>query len=313
VVACTLKLAIQPQRLLRLLDLLSPFLTLLAGFAAFILWNGSVVLGDKSNHTATLHLPQMLYIWPFITFFSWPLVYQYLLLLPFSLLAQIPAYAGLETLQVFKRKGLLPHLWITLGFLGLACTVVYFNTVVHPFTLADNRHYVFYAFRKLLHPWWIRYAVTPIYFLCAWALLASLGGGPGPAPASTRRAPSGLVEHLALADGQSSATTSFVLIWLTTSALQLITAPLVEPRYFILPWIFWRMHVPLCLPPKTSGQTEKKKKERPLWVGLWEDYDHRLWFETAWMLAVNAGTGYIFLNWGFEWPQEPGRVQRFMW
>jgi hypothetical protein len=24
-------------------------------------------------------------------------------------------------------------------------------------------------------------------------------------------------------------------------------------------------------------------------------------------------TGYVFLYKGFEWPQEPGKVQRFMW
>ena len=46
---------------------------------------------------------------------------------------------------------------------------------------------------------------------------------------------------------------------------------------------------------------------------LYEQHDHRLWLETVWFLALNLITGYIFLYWGFEWPQEPGKVQRFMW
>lgn len=42
-------------------------------------------------------------------------------------------------------------------------------------------------------------------------------------------------------------------------------------------------------------------------------YDHRLWLETAWFLVINIAVGYMFLYKGFEWPQEPGTVQRFMW
>jgi alpha-1,2-glucosyltransferase len=65
-----------------------PQIALLLTFGAFVVWNGGVVLGtlptplptpsltevgDKSNHVATLHLTQMLYLWPFIAFFSFPL------------------------------------------------------------------------------------------------------------------------------------------------------------------------------------------------------------------------------------------------
>lgn len=39
----------------------------------------------------------------------------------------------------------------------------------------------------------------------------------------------------------------------------------------------------------------------------------RLWGETMWFLAVNAGTCAVFLWRGFEWASEQGRVQRFMW
>lgn len=45
----------------------------------------------------------------------------------------------------------------------------------------------------------------------------------------------------------------------------------------------------------------------------WEAHDPRLWVETLWFVVVNIGTAYVFLYRGFEWPQEPGNVQRFMW
>ena len=81
-----------------------------------------------------------------------------------------------------------------------------------------------------------------------------------------------------------------VLSWQLATTLSLATAPLVEPRYFILPWIFWRMQI-------IAPMQERRM----------------LWAETAWFLSINAWTGYMFLFRGFEWPQEPGKVQRFMW
>lgn len=285
----------------------------------------------------------MLYLWPFMAFFSLPAIYPYLLLPPLTALAQLPAIGTLEPIQIFKRRHLLPRLGLTLLLLALACTLVRANTIVHPFTLADNRHYIFYIFKRLLHPWWLRYAVTPLYLLTGWACLQALGGGP-PLPLHQRhhrpRPPPS-----ALPDSAHAVPASFLLIWLATSALQLVTAPLVEPRYFILPWLFWRLHLPLRLPspppdddgaatrarlqpqpnPKTTPQTNSKTNSKrnppttppPLLVSLlhalWHDYDHRLWLETAWLLAINLATGYLFLAWGFEWPQEPGKVQRFMW
>ncbi|RMY53030.1 hypothetical protein D0863_14072 [Hortaea werneckii] len=308
IAACSLKTISQPHRLLGLILGLLPYLTLLAGFAGFVLWNGSVVLGDKGNHTATLHLPQLLYLWPFMTFFSLPLLYPHILLLPITALAQTRHAGHLESLQIFKRRRLLPRLWLFIILLGIAGVVVWANTIVHPFTLADNRHYVFYVFRLLLRPPWMRYAVVPIYILCAWACIQALGGG----PPHSHRSPTNL-----LPDGEHSVTCSFVLIWLATSALQLITAPLVEPRYFILPWLFWRMHLPLRLPSRVENRRVSPKKEKNGSIlspqALWHDYDHRLWLETVWLLVINGVTDYIFLNWGYEWAQEPGKVQRFMW
>ncbi|KAF2864229.1 glycosyltransferase family 59 protein [Piedraia hortae CBS 480.64] len=261
--ACLLKTLFNFRRLTNLLAALAPFIALLTCFTAFVVWNGSVVLGDKSNHVATLHLPQMLYIWPLLAFFSWPLL--------------CPLSANSLALLYRQRPGI----WVMFAAIGLACAAVWGNTIVHPFTLADNRHYVFYVFKRLLRPWWLRYAVTPIYCLMSWLVIRAFGDG----PLTNNR--------LLLPDGQHATTTSFVLVWLTTSTLQLVTAPLVEPRYFILPWLFWRIHIP-------RGISTSRPRLR-------------LFIEMLWYLTINVLTCYIFIDWGFQWPQEPEKVQRFLW
>jgi alpha-1,2-glucosyltransferase len=265
-----------------------PYIALVFSFAAFVFWNGGVVLGDKSNHVATIHLPQMLYIWPFIAFFSAPL------LLP----------VGLSYLQSITSSGLSKPTWkyalnivYIAGALVVTLGIVRHNTIIHPFTLADNRHYVFYVFRYsiLRHPL-IRYLLVPVYLGCAWLVYLTVAGPPPASPASAPAAKAkkevkARKSEIVLEEGP---TTSFLLILLLTSALSLITAPLVEPRYFIIPWVMWRLHVP--------SQTKGKR-----------GYDWRLWAETAWFLVINGVTGFVFLYKGFEWKQEPGMVQRFMW
>lgn len=317
----------------------------------------------------------MLYIWPYITFFSLPQTYPCLLQGGLALLGMVPIVAILEPLLVFSRHRVLPRPIVTLACVGLAMLVVHYNTIVHPFTLADNRHYTFYVFRLLLRYPIVRYAAAPVYLVSAWSVIQALRASgklyftdkertrgvidkdEQPSVTSTKASSSSSSTSSAVskktADGQDKSqiillnsaslgegcTVSFVLVWLLTSTLALVTAPLVEPRYFILPWIMWRLRVPQATIPvpglksdndagdvtgsvhgTTSGEGkgeagEDREKEEGWWVRLvnWTRHDHRLWLETAWLLTVNAATGWVFLNWGFEWAQEPGRVQRFMW
>lgn len=323
IAACTVGVATRPNRLSSLLLALLPYITLLVLFAAFIVWNGGVVLGDKSNHIATLHLPQMLYIWPLFAFFSWPVLYPYLLTIPLWLLSELPLLTDLETNLIFKRRQVLPRPFVAVLATLLACAIVHLNTIVHPFTLADNRHYPFYIFRLLTRRTWVKYAVTPLYTTCAWACIQALGARPPPAPPLSASDAKALTEAarageqptrpLDLPNGTIPAKTSIVLIWLATCTLQLVTAPLVEPRYFILPWVFWRLHLPLQRSDLQGRSEEGERKEKATlkaWVG---GLDHRMVLETAWLLCVNVVTCYIFLTWTFSWPQEPGKLQRFMW
>ncbi|KAI5359751.1 putative alpha-2-glucosyltransferase Alg10 [Septoria linicola] len=333
--ACALKIATQPRRALNVILAVSPHLALIGVFASFILWNGGVVLGDKSNHIATINLPQMLYIWPFITFFSWPLLLPHFIMGALTLIARIGRIANLEPLLVCKRRNFLPRAYLIVGFTILALATIHFNTIVHPFMLADNRHYVFYVFKRLLRPRWLRYLAAPVYVMTAWACIGSRGEAPysnmgltkednkrrsltrsGSANDTTRD----LLKHNAVSDaakrssnipdGKSTAMVSFVLINLFTTALTLCSAPLVEPRYCIIPFIMWRMHLPLYSVNETR---EKQIAEDKSWSAVLKAYDYRVVVETVWFLVVNAVTGWIFLNWTFEWPSEPGVKQRFMW
>jgi alpha-1,2-glucosyltransferase len=265
----------------------------------------------------------MLYIWPLITFFSVPLI------VPVGI-------SFLQNLISLLRLPLFPRLvWnyvlvAASAFIALVATLVTikYNTIIHPFTLADNRHYMFYVFRYtiLRHPL-IRYLLAPIYLACAYLVYLTLCGPPKTTESKLtfeKRA-----EELSKPNPTRNAARpkhegpklSFVLILLVTTALSLITAPLVEPRYFITPWVIWRLNVPpldpgpdsvLSVSPGTPTKRPDLGVAEKIWSGL-KAHDYRLWLETAWFLFINVVTGYVFLYQGFEWKQEPGKIQRFMW
>jgi alpha-1,2-glucosyltransferase len=49
-----------------------PFFLLAFGFLGFLRGNGGIVLGDRSNHIAVVHLPQIFYFVGFSTAFLLP-------------------------------------------------------------------------------------------------------------------------------------------------------------------------------------------------------------------------------------------------
>lgn len=263
-----------------------------------------------------------------MAFFSLPAIY------PFALAVVKGLTDGLlgkkdtnNTSSIAARCGVsISHIpYIVLATI-LSLVVVHFNTIIHPFTLADNRHYVFYVFRySIRRHRLVKYTLAPIYVACGYLLYLCFGGmrplqvqpsqalrapprSKSPKPIKPENTPR-VYSPETLANGAL-----FTSIWLITTALSLVTAPLVEPRYFIIPWLIWRLNLP-PLPISTKESHSEKSKEWITFVKYWayEGHDHRLWLETAWFLFINAVTGYIFLFRGFEWSSEPGRVQRFMW
>ena len=277
--------------------------------------------GDKSNHVASLHVAQMLYIWPYFMFFSWPIIGPNILrrMLPQNLLP--------IALRSRSAKSHLPRPIIALPIMAVMLITVRYNTLVHPFTLADNRHYMFYVFRLLLRHRLTKYAVVPVYFTCAWTVLTTLGDTGADRTAESAELKKPAEEGKKSNDPLTStpnhtrgARVSFTLVWLVATTLSLVTAPLVEPRYFIIPWITWRLHVPVPPSPSMirsseSGSHNDKFTARPrknLMSMLWERKCH-LWLETLWFGVINLVTFYVFLHKGFKWPQDPDKIQRFMW
>jgi len=227
---------------------------------------------------------------------------------------------------------------------------VHLNTIIHPFTLADNRHYVFYAFRYtiLRHPW-VRYLLTPVYLVCGWlcytALFVESGIRSGDVllHASNTNAGTSPKENTETSDIGASRKqetefehktkqqqqlqqqedsidpgmkVSWLINYLLPTTLSLITAPLVEPRYYILPWIYWRLYLP-SPSQSSSPSASASSKQNPISTTtdpktVWNTHKYLI-AETLWFGIINVVTGYIFLYRGFEWVQEAGRVQRFLW
>ncbi|KAI3574647.1 DIE2/ALG10 family-domain-containing protein [Fusarium oxysporum f. sp. albedinis] len=414
-----------------------PYVSVLVSFGGFVAWNGGVVLGkyslcivsslwlttqgDKSNHVATIHLPQMLYIWPFFAFFSLPLLVPYVLPI-INIGLRILPQAGSPTSTskpapeanaepasfsfsksrrpgssdkvsatgssdrkyprpskpleiasfIFGIKLILWPLYL-LATIVLSLAIVRYNTIIHPFTLADNRHYMFYIFRYTIRrASWIRYALVVPYTLSRWMTWGTVAGcsrfftihtracsvygnGTGNPPflshpmvtnvgfsprqtytpfpteitensqdTSKDQELSKALEDDPLLASVIPASTSTGLIFLLATTLSLMTAPLVEPRYFIIPWVMWRLLVPAWRLHDHGGYSDiasrlsNHPKTRPLFE-FFQHYDLRLIIETFWFIAINVATGYIFLTKPYIWKAEDGtvlddgRLQRFMW
>ncbi|KAI1763334.1 glycosyltransferase family 59 protein [Hypoxylon sp. FL1150] len=313
-----------------------PHLITLGSFVGFVIWNGGVVLGDKSNHVATLHLAQMLYIWPLFAFFSAPLFVPQILNWSFSIFLTLTGSTirektlatkvransnqstALNTLNWLGSCRRVHSIIVLVAALGAATLIVRYNTIIHPFTLADNRHYMFYVFRyTILRAWWVRYALVPAYVVCGWLCWTALRGSSISTSQPVRPLSAGKKQP-AYSNNPSQAdqvpntvspSTSTALILLLSATLSLVTAPLVEPRYFILPWVFWRLLVPArpVLPTSVKGSDTV--------VSRWSVSV----LETVWFLLVNVVTMYIFITRPFYWKAadgallDDGRVQRFMW
>ncbi|PIA17127.1 hypothetical protein COEREDRAFT_41657 [Coemansia reversa NRRL 1564] len=150
------------------------------------------------------------------------------------------------------------------GLLAVVMTIsVSSFTMEHPFLLSDNRHYTFYLWKDIFQRHWsIRYLAVPIYLISVCAVQHVI------------RPRVSALWQLALA--------------LCTAAV-LIPSPLLEFRYFTVPYFFTRLHMPLA---------ESRRA---------------LACELCMFVLINTITIWTFLNRPFEWDSEPGSLQRFMW
>lgn len=326
-----------------------PHLFVLVLFGGFVVWNGGVVLGDKSNHVATLHLAQMLYIWPLFSFFSAPLMLRPIVSIAVYLQNLLkgggpcsrcnerhaanksPQKDWLLTSLAFVQRHTSTGIPFPLWYVSLAAAavIVHKSTIIHPFTLADNRHYMFYVFRyTILRRPEVKYLLVPFYAVCHRLCWHLLGGAytescqqqrrfiqaPGVEAGSPQNEDGKLKGEVDMPE-YSGEPLSTAVLWLLATALSLITAPLVEPRYFIVPWVMWRIMVPAWSADELRAEGAARKTLHS-WI---QRLDLRLVLETLWFAAINLGTMYIFICRPYHWKDvdgkmmDDGRLQRFMW
>ncbi|EFA11523.2 Putative Dol-P-Glc:Glc(2)Man(9)GlcNAc(2)-PP-Dol alpha-1,2-glucosyltransferase-like Protein [Tribolium castaneum] len=170
--------------------------SLLLIFALFVYMHGSIVVGDKTAHEATIHLPQLFYFSLFCLFFAWP-----------HFVTEITGF-----LKFVKR-----HKIISLAVVLSSVAIVHFNTLVHPYVLADNRHYIFYIWNRFYGRYfWFRYCVVPVY-LFAWFVIVRK-----------------LWDRLDV---------TFLLFFIPCTTVVLVTQKLLEFRYFFIPYVLFRTHL----------------------------------------------------------------------
>lgn len=142
----------------------------------------------------------------------------------------------------------------------LIILVITFGRYAHPYLLADNRHITFYIWRRILdrHNSYVPYLLTPIYLLTSfsiWHYLRNRG-----------------CKHL--------------ILYTFCTMLVIVPNGLLEPRYFLIPYILLRLNAE---------------------TGLLS-----LLLEFAENIAINAGIHYLFLHKTFRWSDSP-EIQRIMW
>ena len=116
-------------------------------FLMFIYMNNGIVVGDRSNHKATVHLSQIFYFISFSTFFSLATF-----LFSFKLIKSVFLF--------FKNNFQI----IILVLLPMICVIVKNFTLEHKFLLSDNRHFTFYIWSKIFRKYeFSRYLVSPLY------------------------------------------------------------------------------------------------------------------------------------------------------
>lgn len=137
----------------------------------------------------------------------------------------------------------------------------------------------------------ILYALVPAYIAAACFCWQALGKAALSSFAMRSYAPahlrSGINTLLFFGPIGTEQTILWVVIYAVATMLTLIPSPLLEFRYFITPYLIYRIAM---------------RQPRGVWLFL----------ELLFYTVINAATVWMFLNKPFRWAHQEG-VQRFMW
>lgn len=158
-----------------------------------------IVVGDRNAHEAALHIPQLLYFVGFVSCFSFQYIFT-------------PSNA--RAFCTFAAKNRLA-VAATVLLMALA---LYKFTYAHPYLLADNRHYTFYLWRRILSresPSFLKYMYIPVYAFSAFSGLTVLQGKD----------------------------TLWKCLFVACTAVSIVPQQLLELRYFLIPFVVWRLNI----------------------------------------------------------------------
>lgn len=245
-------------------DIILPYAITGGLFVGFSVLNGGVALGDKENHVLVPHLAQLCYCATFIVALTVPQWFS---------LSILFEYVGDNFLTI---KGLL----FNATWIPILSMMVYNFTIVHPFVLADNRHYTFYIVHRFItRTENSRMQLVPIYHFSCYVIYKMFKQNE--------------VKHL----------TSKVVYhaFLACTLISVCLSPLFEPRYYILPVIFYRLLTSTSDRPFLGLPLLRKYN-----VGI------RLVLEVFWSWFWTQAIYIIFLQFTFEWDDLPD-LQRIIW
>eukprot|EP01116_Phalansterium_solitarium_P018084 TRINITY_DN4652_c0_g1_i1.p1 TRINITY_DN4652_c0_g1~~TRINITY_DN4652_c0_g1_i1.p1 ORF type:complete len:496 (+),score=72.97 TRINITY_DN4652_c0_g1_i1:82-1569(+) len=237
-----------------------PFGLLAVVFGSFVMVNGGIVVGDRTAHAAGFHFAQGLY---FVGFsLAW-------LVLDLGSSATSARRLCRQLLASVRQDRASAGWSALLLLLTLAAAVVAVDrfSEPHPYLLADNRHYTFYLWKNFFARWpLVKRALLPVYGFAFWIM------------------------HDQLRHSQQPRLVA-AAFWLCTAAV-LWPAPLVEFRYYIVPWLVFRL--------LTTNNTPAS--------GCWS---LTVWVQLIVYASMNAVIVFVFLYRPFRWPS--GETARFMW
>lgn len=174
----------------------SCYLSVIFTFLLFLVTNGGIVVGDKTAHEASIHIPQLFYFSLFCLIFAWP-----------HFVCEVSNFIAYVT----------NHKKIFLIVFILCIIAVHFNTIVHPYLLADNRHYTFYIWNRFYGRYLsFRYTIIPIYIF-AWYVICKVM----------------FVNN----------DISTLIIYLTAITGLLVPQKLIDVRYYFVPYIIFKLNL----------------------------------------------------------------------
>ena len=149
---------------------------------------------------------------------------------------------------------------ITVGFLAVSYALVNKYTHVHLYLISDNRHYTFYVWSKIYERFsFMRYALILPYYYGIFSLLQSI----------------------------RYKNIFWKLVFIICLCVSTIPQKLLEFRYFILPYLIYRLNVKYV---------------------SWRE----IALEMMIYMAINVFTIYMFIAKPFQWGENV-ELQRFMW